>query len=203
MSYSAELCRLVICNMEILEEAPSIVASVEATLFAAIDERIKRRIEKQNNWEGVYSFSSGEEETTFAPKSWPKTKDADESCYAWYELDHTEDGEELDWLSSATGLRNAALCLQFDVDMDLCGFKNAKEYKNRLLRFYAGASVLHEAGFHFSEFYGVIYRPFAFDAGKLAEEYPDFDKALEPLDAALEDLFKAHDEFDKFVKGLE
>jgi hypothetical protein len=39
-------------------------------------------------------------------------------------------------------------------------------------------------------------------AEKMAEEYPDFDATLAPLDAALDDLLMVNGKFDKFVKGL-
>ena len=36
----------------------------------------------------------------------------------------------------------------------------------------------------------------------MAEEYPDFDESLTPLDEALDDLLKVAGTFDKFVKKL-
>ena len=58
---------------------------------------------------------------------------------------------------------------------------------------------MQKAGFTLAPSKKGIVRPFHFDAEKLASECPDFDEALAPLDAALEDLFKVHGEFDKFV----
>jgi len=49
---------------------------------------------------------------------------------------------------------------------------------------------------------GYIYYPFVLDAEVLASEFPDFEKALEPLDRALETLFSVHKAFDDFVKKL-
>lgn len=105
------------------------------------------------------------------------------------------------WLSCATGVKGAALCFEFFVDPDWSGL-TAKAYKKTLEKFYAGNLVLQQAGFFLSQNRKSIVRPFHFDTAKLAEEYPDFDEALAPLDTALEDIFKAHSEFDNFVNKI-
>ena len=197
MSYSDELCQLVIRNMEIIEEAPSVVEQVEEKLFTAINERIKERIGVSEGWVGTYEFYTGKkDQTTFAVKDWPV--DGDGALLTYFTLHHVEAGEEYSWLSNAIGFHGSALCLQFMVKPDFTGL-NAKEYKKRLHDFYSNTSALAEAGFLVAK-NGTIYRPFAFDAAKVAEEYPDFDEVLAPLDAAMNDVVRTHKAFDGFVR---
>lgn len=200
MKYPVELCQLIIRNMAILEEAPSVIEHVEEKLFSALNERIKARVTACDGWSGCYELHTGDkDETSFAPEGWPM--DDAEWLKTYFTLYRVASGEDYEWLSSAIGLNNTALTLQFMVKREFTGL-NAKEYKKRLHDFYSTTPALAEAGFLITKS-GTIYRPFALDAGKVVEEYPDFDEALAPLDAALEDLFKAHGEFDKFVKSLE
>ena len=49
---------------------------------------------------------------------------------------------------------------------------------------------------------GTIYMPFVLDPEVLAAEYPTVDKALAPMDAALDKLLKVHPQFDAAVKEL-
>jgi hypothetical protein len=201
MNYPAELCQLVIRNMEVIETAPEVIEATEKRLFAAINARIEKTVKARENWKGCYDLvtDKDDEETSFAPESWPENED--EVYGAYYTLTYTEDSGNYEWLSCATGVQGAALCLKFVVDSDWADL-TPKEYKKALESFYAGNSALQKAGFSLAPSKKSIVRAFHFDAGKLATEYPDFDEALAPLDAALENLFKAHGEFDKFVKTL-
>jgi hypothetical protein len=197
MNYPNELCQLVIRNMEVIEKAPEVVEATEKRLFAAMNARVEKAVKAQKSWKGCYDLvtDNEDEETSFAPKSWPENED--ESYGAYYSLTHTEDSGDYEWLSCATGVMGAALCFAFTVDSE-----DVKEYKKALESFYAGNSVLQKAGFSLSQSKKSSVRPFTFASDALEKECPDFDEALAPLDAALEDLFKAHGEFDKFVKKL-
>ena len=201
MNYPTELCQLVIRNMAVIEKAPEVVEATEKRLFAAINARIEKAVKAKKNWDGCYDLvtDSEEEETTFAPEIWPDNEDG--SYGAYYTLTHTEASREYEWLSCATGVMGAALCFAFAVDSEWSGL-TPKEYKKTLESFYAGNAALQKAGFSLAPSKKSIVRPFTFAADTLATEYPDFDEALAPLDAALEDLFKAHGEFDRFVKKL-
>jgi hypothetical protein len=205
MNYPNELCQLVIRNMEIIETAPNVIAEVEKRLFAAVNARIEKAVKAKRNWEGCYELVTEKEydETTFAPQSWPKDEDAseDESYGAYYTLTHTEEAGDYKWLSRVTGVMGTALCFAFVVESEWSGL-TPHEYKRKLETFYAGNAALQEAGFSLAPGKKSIVRPFHFDADKLAAGFPDFDEALAPLDAALGDLFKAHGEFDGFVKNL-
>jgi hypothetical protein len=200
MSYPTEICQLVIRNMEIVEEAPNVVEVVENKLFAAVNELIKRRVAELENWKGCYEFYTGtDDETSFAPKSWPETEDGVYGVY--FTLYYTDKGEEQLLLSTATGLRGAALCLRFEVNSDWSGLAN-KDYKQRMRRFYAGTPELKNAGFFLAPDEKNIYLPFHCLAEQVAEEYPNFEDALKPLDKALADLFRVCPVFDNFVKKL-
>jgi hypothetical protein len=200
MNYPAELYPLVIRNMEVVEEAPHVVEVIEKNLFAAINARIEKRVKAQGNWKGCYDLvtDNAEEATDFAPAKWPETEEGKyAACFC---LDCTE-GTDNSWLAHAIGYKGIALYLYFYLDHSWFEL-TLKEYKQRLSEFYAATPALAEVGFHITAKNDCICRQFSFDAGKLAEEYPDFDEALAPLDAALDDVFKAHTYFDALIKGF-
>ncbi|MDL2291164.1 hypothetical protein LJC09_03580 [Desulfovibrio sp. OttesenSCG-928-F20] len=185
--------------MEILEEAPNVIEYVEEKLFTAINEHVKGRVTSINGWTGCYELYTDEkDQTIFAPDDWP-TDDAG-WLFTYFTLYHVEMGDDYEWLSNVIGLKNAALCLQFIVKREYTGL-NTKEYKKRLHDFYSSTSSLAEAGFLIAK-NGVIYRPFSLDVEKVADEFPEFDEALAPLDAAMNDVFRVAGEFDIFVKSL-
>jgi hypothetical protein len=204
MNYPNELCQLVIRNMEVIETAPEVIDEAATRLFAVINARIEKAVKAKRDWEGCYDLVTDKDyaETTFAPQSWPKYGDEEDESYGvYYTLTHTEGSEDYEWLSCATGVMGSSLCFAFVVDSEWSGL-TAGEYKKKLETFYAGNAALQETGFSLAPGRKSIVRPFFFDAEKLAAGFPDFDEALSPLDAALDDLFKAHGEFDKFVKKL-
>ncbi|MCM1129996.1 MAG: hypothetical protein NC211_08890 [Alistipes senegalensis] len=202
MQFSDELGRLVIQNMEIIETAPSVVKEVETLLFKAINERIKQRTPK--GWSGVYDLvtEEEEEETTLLPKGWPAGDDG--SYNAWYALWCNEAGSDLYWLSSATGVKGAALCLIFGFDYSHLDM-NRRQYRAKLTELYSNSAILADRGFLLAQGsiddYINIFRPFHLDARKLARELPDFDEVLAPLDEALDDLLEVHPVFDGFIKS--
>ena len=195
--YPDELCRLVIDNMEIIEEAPNVVEHVQEKLFKAINERIEQ-VTARENWRRCCELCTGDEDKTyFSPGEW--FDDAIEYL-ARYKLSYNEAGEDLYWLSNAIGVNGSTLYLQFSPEKSLSGLK-PKEHKKRVQEFYTATPALAEAGFQLDS-EGNISLPFNLDAAKTAEEYPDFDEALAPLDTALETLFRVHNDFDGFVKSF-
>lgn len=210
MQFSDELSKLVIQNMEIIETAPSVVSEIEKALFESINERIEQKIKRKRNWSGVYDLVIENEypDTSFRPNHWP-IDDKEGTYDAWYGLYRTEKGDGLNWLSCATGVRGAELCLFFAFEYS--HFKsdcnesnmNLREYKNKLSECYENAkSILESKGFFLAKdvrSHIYIFRPFCFDAETLAKEFPDFDEALKPLDEALDNLFEVHPVFDEFV----
>jgi len=204
MSFPKELSQLVIRNMEIIEIAPTVVDAIEKRLFSAINKRIKDRVSGMG-WNGFYGLVTGvtgkSNDTSFAPESWPRQED--ESLCARYSLTYTRgDGDDLKmWLSSATGILGDSLCFAFSFDR-VWGEMKRPQYKATLENFYHENAVLRQSRFSLAQDKESIIIPFLFDSEKLADEYPDFDDVLVPLDDALEALFGVHDEFDAFVKTL-
>lgn len=202
MQYAENLCQLVIKNMAIIEEAPNVVQEVEKVLFSVINDQIEKSVSKQDGWKGSYDLVTDKDSecTQFAPSDWPK--DESGTDFARYELYCIEpEGSSFEWLSCATGLRNAMLCFQFSIDNSSINI-STREKKRLCQDFFARTSALSKSGFMYKKT-GEIYIPFAFDAETLANEYPDFDEAKEILDKALKTLFEVHPLFDAFVKGIQ
>jgi len=204
MNYPKDLCRLVIKNMDIIEAASSIVESVTYELFAAINARIEERVKIQQNWKGRYDLVTDQDgkDTAFIPNNWPTDEKGKYLIY--YRLTHAHGN--IEYLSHATGGQGATLVLSFTILSTKVYNMLLGVYKTKLADFYTRSVTIQAAGFVLSEAEDEILRPFTFDPEMLAAEYSDsdsdFDEALAPLDAALDDLFKVHKEFDTFVKNL-
>lgn len=202
MNYPKELCELIIKNMDIIEQAPNVADSVEEKLFNCIDNQIEARVKKEtNDWSGIYSICGKNGETWFCPNHWKENDD--KIFYAWYGLTYIDGPNANDrYLSRAMGVQESSLCLFFYCDRTSYDM-NFTAYKKELKSFLAKNNVLQKAGFILHPDENKIALPFKFDANLLAEECPDdFDKALAPLDTALDTLFRVHSEFDMFVKSL-
>ncbi|MDR1965973.1 MAG: hypothetical protein LBQ36_04635 [Synergistaceae bacterium] len=198
MDYSNELCQLVIKNMMVVEKAPEVVDQITERLFEKINERIKDRISKQTDWKGEYDLLTDESGgTTFAPKDWPE--DENGNYLAYYYLSGLRDNNIQNWLSIALGLEGSYNALCFDIDKDYLGMTSKQ--KNRTLENLSQNPRLVNAGFSYNINLG-IYLPFSFLPDKVAEEYPDFDESLAPLDESLDALISVHDIFDDFVKTI-
>jgi hypothetical protein len=201
MNYSNELCQLVIKNMMVVEKAPEVASQVTDRLFEKINERIEDYIGKQAGWKGVYNFDPDQSEqtkTTFAPKDWPK--DENNCDLAYYTLTYKDTGVR-EWLSVALGLEGSCMVLIFDTDESF--FDNKVTQKKRAFENLSKTPRLVKAGFLYDrkDIYLGIYLPFSFLPDKVANEYPDFDESLAPLDESLDALISVHDIFDDFVKN--
>ncbi|WP_129351726.1 hypothetical protein [Solidesulfovibrio carbinolicus] len=198
MAYSDELCKLVIANIEIIEEAPSVVLDVDATILNAINERIRDRIDALDGWDGVYSLGNENEDgkTVFRAPQWPL--DDAGACLAWYELWLTSETEY--WTTPAIGAKSSRLCFRFNSEKEFHG-KNKKAIKAYYKVALFDNQELSKAGVIVLED-GTLAIPFNFDPNKVVEEYPDLDDCLKPLDDAFDKLIQVHPVFDKLVKEL-
>ncbi|MFA6810196.1 MAG: hypothetical protein WCR47_03960 [Desulfoplanes sp.] len=203
MAYSNDLCKLVINNMDIIEEAPSVVGEVEELLFEAINKRIREKIEPMEGWEGIYDLctekNEDEEMTIFRAPRWPID---DEGEYlAWYELGII-DGDEIEdanWLTYAVGVKESRLVIGFDSDKKYHG-NTPGQLKKFFRNYFEHNPQLAQAGVIFED--GYLGIPFHLDPEKMSEEYPNFNECLKPVDDALDALLKAHPYFDTLVDEL-
>lgn len=62
MPYNDDICRLVIENIALLEEAPLVIEEIEKIIFEAINNKFKKIIEKDESWKGVYSYHEDDDE---------------------------------------------------------------------------------------------------------------------------------------------
>lgn len=204
MTFSDDLCQLVIKNLQIVEDAPLVVSQIDQVLLSAINQRIEKRVNSDTDWpDGCFDQNpvDDETETSFHPSNWLKKSDnGNMECYAFYQLDTYGNIDSDYWSSYAIGLEGRSLALTFrvnykELDIKTKFFKNklAELDKNDLIA--ANCFIKGDTGDYY-------YRQITLSADLLAEEYPDLDKVLAPIDKALDDLFKAHTVFDDFVQKL-
>lgn len=197
MNYPDELCRLVIQNMEIVEEAPRVVEAVEKKLFRTINDTIRSRLSQQENWEGTFDLvtESKSGETVFYPIGWYSTEK--ESCYACYEMTCSELDDGNFWLSHALGFNNLALWISFSIKESLLNINRAQARK-LVSEFYMRSNILSSYGFFVAKS-GAIYLPFHFSADVVATEYATLEDAMGPVRKAMDTVLNAHNEFCVFV----
>lgn len=195
--------RLVIENLSVLEMAPIVVAEVEKRVFAKIDERIRTWVEKQDQWEGIFTGFL-EDETSFKPESWPV--DERGNYCAYYTIGcNKRDGEDFEyWLSSLVGAVDYQLGILFSVNasdvtrLSGKGTRPGQAWKNFLAKEYGERPKLKELGFQLSG--ESLFYPLYIDAAALASAYPNsLEDVLWPLDEGLDRLAKAHHEIDQLL----
>jgi hypothetical protein len=185
--------------MMVVEKAPEVASQVMDKLFEKINKRIKDYMDKQTDWEGVYDFDPNqrEQETTFAPKDWPKNENGE--YLAYYQLLHKNDNGVQEWLSVALGLEDSRIVLIFNMDESY--FDGRKQKKQTFENLSKNPRLVKSGFSHDRNNVDLgIYLPFFFQSDKIANEYPDFDESLVPLDESLNALIRVHDVFNDFVK---
>ncbi len=200
MIYFNKLVRLVCANLEVLEDAPKIINEVSDKLFAAVNRRIKARIQCMEGWRGIYDLITDETdgETAILPPSWPLSRGG--SYMACYELSylHQGQGAGMYWLSLACGVREQ-MSWQFTVSSDFHK-KEMPVFEKDLADFYNDHKELAEHGVILEGPH--LHLLFSFDRKHVATDYPNYDNLtfLKPLDEAIDSLLKVHPIIDQFVK---
>ena len=193
MSFPKEWCQFIIRNNALLEGG--IVEPIQDAVFKAINARLEKRLKALTGWKGKYEFVIQEGgETMFAPAAWPEDKDG--RYRACYKLGALSTDDNAYWLSTSLGVNS----FQFWVHGALGG-RSKGEIERKILTV-GTTPAMREAGIIRDLDDGTTYLPFVLDAETLATEYPVVDKALAPLDAALETLLKVNPLFDAAVREL-
>ncbi len=196
MEFSKETYSFIIKNAAMLDGGA--VEAVQKAVFTAINARIANRFKALGGWKGTYGLVSEEDgETRFAPAAWPEDKNG--KYRAYYEMTEVSSETNIYWLSSALGVNGVKMCFRFWVHGGLGG--HGKGEIERKLVTLSNDPAVKGAGMVRDED-NTIYLPFSFDAATLAAEYPTVDKALAPLDAALDKFLKAHPQIDAAVRDL-
>ena len=196
-SFPKDWCQFIIKNNTLLEGG--IVEPIQEVVFTAINARLEKRFKALGGWKGKYELVTGEtDETAFCPVHWPEDKAG--KYRACYKLGEIALINNTYWLSSALGVNDVKLCFIFWVHGGLGG-KSLGEVGRKLLSV-STTAAMRDAGVVRDLDDGTIYLPFVFDAAVLAAEYPNVDKTLAPLDAAVDTLLKVHPQFDAAVREL-
>ena len=197
MSYPNEMQMFLLQNTGLIEQG-SLTDAVEATVFAAIHERITQKLERRN-WElhcdVLDDSEESYEETMFAPIHWPKRKDGERQAY--YTISEYGAGNE-HWLSSLLGLNETQVCFELYIDGRLGGPR--VKVKERVQDFYTETPALHELGFTCTD--GELRLPFSLDAAGLAEKYPDLRKSMLIFEGFFDKLLKANEHIDKLITSM-
>lgn len=197
MPYNDDICKLVIENIALLEQAPLVIAEISETIFKEINKKFKDYFENDTTWEGVYSyFEEGDcEETRMKPKTWPSDED---EYQAYYEF--TDDSEECEYYLTALfgGIPLCKYSIYFCFEANnLCGM-NKRTWKDFLKKQYLARADLHVNGVQLED--ECLSIPIRLDPKAVVAGYPDFDECLTPIDEAINTLMKVHPIIDEIVQ---
>ena len=200
MPFKDEICKIVIENIELLEEAPKVIDTVEEKIFKAINERFKLFFMGKEGWknDGEYDYL-GEEGIIFSAEDWPVNEDKSYPVYYLF-----GESEELDSWHPLTVLLGkvpeVTYAIYFNADHKDFGM-NARKWKTFLVEKYQQEPTLQELGVIYDND-GCLGIPVVLNMQAVADEYPDFDECLKPVDTAIKILMQAHPYIDKIVQEL-
>jgi hypothetical protein len=197
MAYSDEICKLVIENIDLLEEAPKVIDEIESKIFKEINIRFKLYFDGKEGWKdnGEYTFLDDGGKTVFAPIGWPE--DEDTTYYAYYGIGNLGGDNEY-WLTPLISKASTdKLGIFFNVVSNAIGMKK-NQWKIFLMNQYQSKPILQELGVICEGL--SLCLPISIDPKLMAEEYPELDACLKPVDDALDILMKVNPYIDEIVK---
>ena len=201
MPFKDEICKIVIENIELLEEAPDVIEVVEEKIFKAINKKFESSFKGKVGWkdDGVYTYFDTEGQTTFSSKNWPIDPDGDYPVY--YNFERLTGDNSNYFLPILLGkVPTEYYAIFFSVEYREFGM-NKSQWKKILIEKYQKEPKLQELGVVYDND-GSLCIPVVLDMQTVANEYPDFDESLEPVDTAIKILMEAHQYIDKIVKEL-
>ena len=193
MSYNADICKLVIKNVENVEEAMEVLDYTGGKLWESISQYIKENIRKRDNFA---SEMDEEGDISIWETSWPRTED--DTPLASFSVYGEGDGlDDRSWISIFCGLVPGTIAgLFFWYEWEV----GKKEWKKFLKDFYIKNPELRESGFSLNADGTAIVFPLKFDLDCLAENFPDLDDCFESLNDALEAICAQRKTFDKLIE---
>lgn len=204
MSYSKELCQLVIRNIALVDELPAISEEVNDHIYECIAACVKRYLKQPK--QAQYLEPCPDEDKDDASFRFKSFKRAENGKWLTY-FDIWDDNEDLSWVASFTGSSSDSTAYigfynEYD-NVELFG-ANKKDWKNFLKEEWQKHPKLNEAGFRLNNKGDFIDLPFQLDLDTLAEAYPDIDEdCLEPLLEALNKVIDHRTDFEAILKAAE
>lgn len=192
MAFSKNICRLVIENVELLQEAPNVIEEIETEIFKAINTRFEDFFKDREDWK---TCEDDDDEIVFAQSDWPE-EDSDYSVF----YNFGRDSDEESYLAALVGKNpENHYGIYFSTEHRRFGM-NVVPWRTFLATQYRNRPILQASGVTLEGEYLCI--PITIDPKLMAEEYPDFDACLKPVDDALEILMKVNPQIDEIVKEL-
>jgi hypothetical protein len=203
--------QLVIRNLAVLEQAPTIAEKIDETVMRAVDARVGEWASGRPEWWVEANLPQNktvadEHFCYFGPKTWPFSQE--ENKYkAYYHLGNPklERGEDGCWyfISALTGVVPREFGIRFEVDAPYITrlVRGAhRAWQNFLASQLAECQHLQSVGFRLKR--EVLFLPIHLALEDLASAYPDaLSDAFGPLDEALASLDKGHLEIDSIVNA--
>lgn len=207
MAYDKEVVAQVLKNIRLIEETHRVVIAVTEIVEQAInkitEELVSSELDHYCSEASKFDYAKTGD-CWFTSDYWQDSEDNTESR-AWYYLEAYGDDHASYSLTEYLGETDkpeSTLKLGFTYSPVEFG-QNKTGCKNTLRSYYEKTEPLRNAGFAISADMMGIELSFKLDKELLAQEYPKFSTALEPLENSLDTLFKHHHLFKQLIEELE
>lgn len=196
MAWNDEVLKLVVKNTLLVEDAYEALVYANEKLLERMGDHIDGLCRRQGSFE-VEITKNGD--WVLADTAWPRLKDV--SQRAAFLLDgQGEEFENSTWIAILCGLApGTSAGLYFWYPWGDRGIRK-KDWKNFLKDFFSANPELMEAGFSLNSDGTAIIKPLRFDLDCLARNFDNLDGCFEPLNEALEAIFKQSRVFGKLME---
>lgn len=194
MAYSPDICRLVIENAALVEEAQAVLTHVDGRLYENIWDFIKKLVAEQK----YFDLTGGKEGNYFfSRKAWGKTERGEPLAAFW--LNYQGEDTYRSWLSILAGIvPGTSAGLYFWYEWVQKGIRR-REWKSFLKDFFISNPGLRDNGFVLNDEGTAITRPLRIDLQCLADNFQNPEVCFDAIGNALDAIYAERKSFETLV----
>lgn len=194
MAYSPDICRLVIENAALVEEAQAVLTHVDGRLYENIWDFIKKLVAEQK----YFDLTGGKEGNYFfSRKAWGKTEREEPIAAFW--LNYQGEDTYRSWLSILAGIvPGTSAGLYFWYEWVQKGIRR-REWKSFLKDFFISNPGLRDNGFVLNDEGTAITRPLRIDLQCLADNFQNPEVCFDAIGNALDAIYAERKSFETLV----
>lgn len=194
MAYSPDICRLVIENAALVEEAQAVLTNVDGRLYENIWDFIKKLAAEQKYFDLTGSKDGN---YFFSRQAWGKTEREEPIAAFW--LDYQGDNSDRSWLSILAGIvPGTSAGLYFWYEWVQKGIRR-REWKSFLKDFFISNPGLRDNGFVLNDEGTAITRPLRIDLQCLADNFQNPEVCFDAIGNALDAIYAERKSFETLV----
>jgi hypothetical protein len=197
MKYDDNLIKIVLDNMELVEESNNILISIEESILSSLFNYIKNLNEKNKIFE-IGTYDTEKQEMYFLKKKWYNSDNDIELAYFSFECDETKNS----WPIVLTGQSPDSVAgFYYYISYNEFGL-NRREWRNFLQKEYNLYHDFLKNGFSINKSGDSIIKTFILEKECLSLSYPNFNDCFTPIYKAYHDIINNIVLFDNILKDI-